>query len=172
MGEQLSAARYLPAQRWAKRLRVAPLRCCTAPTPAPAQPPTVVWCPGGTPSTAGLVSGVRGCARLAADTPTVEAARGAGFMPALVERLWTRSTRPATSVAAPANVREAEEADAYFEFQLYGAALPFEARRALGAEARTVADELAQGHLREAVLNAAHAYERATEWHRRRPPEA
>jgi len=29
-------------------------------------------------------------------------------------------------------VREAEEADAYFEFQLYGAALPFEARQALG----------------------------------------
>lgn len=74
--------------------------------------------------------------RLAADTPTVEAARGAGFVPVLAERLWTRASRAmvaaSTGSAAPVQVREAEEADAYFEFQLYGAALPFEARRALG----------------------------------------
>lgn len=73
--------------------------------------------------------------RLAADAPTVDAARGAGFVPALTERLWTRSTRAAgasTVMAAGVQVREAEEADAYFEFQLYSAALPFEARRALG----------------------------------------
>ena len=70
--------------------------------------------------------------RLAADTPAVEAARGAGFVPVLAERLWTRPARVATVTAPSASVREAEEADAYFEFQLYGAALPFEARRALG----------------------------------------
>lgn len=71
--------------------------------------------------------------RLAADTPAVEAARGAGFVPVLAERLWTRSTRPAApATASAASVREAEEANAYFEFQLYGAAFPFEARRALG----------------------------------------
>lgn len=70
--------------------------------------------------------------RLAADTPAVEAARRAGFVPALFERLWTRAARATSMAVASGDVREAEEADAYFEFQLYGAALPFEARQALG----------------------------------------
>lgn len=70
--------------------------------------------------------------RLAADTPAVEAAQRAGFVPALAERLWTRTARSTSMTVASGDVREAEEADAYFEFQLYSAALPFEARQALG----------------------------------------
>ena len=72
--------------------------------------------------------------RTASDAPAVVEARRAGFRLALEERLWTRTVRrgPLTSDVGNEVREAAAEADAYFAFQLYSQALPFEARQALG----------------------------------------
>lgn len=72
--------------------------------------------------------------RLATEAPAVEEARRADFNVALQEQLWTRGARELTvTTVSDVEVRDANpEADAFFQFQLYGQTHPFEARQALG----------------------------------------
>lgn len=74
--------------------------------------------------------------RMHADAPAIAAARRAGFVVALQERLWAGSPvapegEGAADTATACAVRETEEADAHALFQLHNRALPIGARQAI-----------------------------------------
>ncbi|HJM89502.1 MAG TPA: hypothetical protein QF624_07745 [Dehalococcoidia bacterium] len=71
--------------------------------------------------------------RTAADAPVLPDAIRSGFKHALNEQLWTAAalTPPANEPAAPVDVRERSDADAFDLFQLFNQALPIQARQAL-----------------------------------------
>lgn len=74
--------------------------------------------------------------RMRADAPEIPAARRAGFVVALQERLWTGppaalDRAPITWDTAACTVREAGEADALALFQLHNRALPVGMRQAV-----------------------------------------
>ncbi len=72
--------------------------------------------------------------RLADGAPAARGAQHAGFSPALVERVWTRSAVGERREAPPltVDVRPAANADAHARFQIYNHALPVGAREGLG----------------------------------------